>query len=136
MNPREHALLARQLVARCGGLREGARACRLSRSQLARFQDPKSGAFMPADVLNALEQYCGEALYSRALVDDRPTDPGAASLLDEACQTAEDAVDLQRLVRVLAGNPQLTPRQKAEIIADAIKVREDLNQLIATAEGD
>lgn len=136
MNAREHALIARRLITKCGGLREAARACRLSRAHLARFQDPKSGAYMPADVLGALEQYCGEALYSRALVDDRPTGSVGESLADEACDAAQEAVDLQRLVRLLDRNNPLTPRQKAEVIAEAITLREDINKLIATAEGE
>lgn len=136
MNAREHALIARRLITKCGGLREAARACRLKRARLAHFQDPNAGAYMPADVINALELYCGEAVYSRALADDRPTDSAGESLADEACDLAEEATVLQRQVRVLARTGALTPRQKGDVIAEALKLRDEINKLIATAEGE
>jgi len=101
MNAKRHALLARLLIEACGGLHEAAAVddCRLRPSRLAQFQDPNSGSFMPADVIVALEAYCGRAIYSQAMAEARPTASDVAELADEACSMVEAAADLQELVR-------------------------------------
>lgn len=139
MNGRQHALVARQLIRACGGLREAVRALEdssgrvIKRSRLQEFTDPRAAAFMPADVINALEAYCGQAIYSRALAEDRPTDVAGEDLADEACRTAEDASDLQRMIR-LAGKTvtQLTAAQTDEVLTEAMKLQDDVAALIAT----
>jgi hypothetical protein len=135
VNRRQHAALARQLIAASGGLNEAVREQRLKRSRLAECQDPKSAAYMPADVINALELYCGEALYSRALADDRPTTTNVEDLADGACETAEEATGLQRLVRLLAKKGRLTPREQLEVLNDALKLRQSIDGLITAADG-
>jgi hypothetical protein len=134
VNRRQHAALARQLITASGGLNEALRQCRLKRSRLAECQDPNSGAYMPADVINQLELYCGQALYSRALADDRPTGSNVEDLADEACETAEEATDLQRLVRLMAKKGRLTPREQLTVLNDALKLRQSIDGLIAAAD--
>lgn len=99
MNAQRHALLARRLIEACGGLEECEPACRVKRSRLSEYCDPKSGAFMRADVMADLEAYCGEPVYSRAIAEARPANSAFGALVDEACATVEAAADLQQLVR-------------------------------------
>lgn len=134
MNSRQHALLARQLIAACGGLNEAPRACRLNRSRLAEFQDPDAGAFMPADVMGDLERYCGEAIYSRALADD-PRAAGDGDLASESAETVEDAALLQRFVRLALKRGRLTPRERTDIVKSAVQLQILLGRLIASADG-
>lgn len=131
MNRRQHAALARQLVAACGGLREAECACRLKRARLQQCQDPLGEAYLPADVINDLELYAGEALYSRALTEDRPSARARAEdLAEEACETAEEATDLQRLVRLLGKKGPINERERREVLEDALKLNETLAGLI------
>ncbi len=134
MNRRQHAALARQLIQSSGGLNEAVRQCRLKRSRLAECQDPNASAYMPADVINELELYCGEALYSRALADDRPTASDIRDLSDGACETAEEATDLQRLVRLLSKKGRLTPRERLEVLNGALKLRQTIDGLIGAVD--
>jgi hypothetical protein len=129
VNSRQLALLTRQLIALAGGLDESARACRLKKSRLAECQHPASGAFLPIDVVNALEIYVGEPVVSRALVEDRPARLYPEDLVAEACRTAEDGSDLQRLVReaLKPGRP-VTPRQADAIEAELVALLEQVRR--------
>lgn len=137
MNRRQHAALARQLIAACGGLREAASQCRLKRSRLQECADPLAAGYLPVDVVNDLELYCGDALYSRALTEDRPSARAAsADLVDDACETAEEASDLQRAVRLLAKKGELTPREKQDVLKGALQLRGTLDRVIGDVDGD
>lgn len=94
MTPQRHAKLARDLIAACNGLDEATTACRLNRSRLSEFQNWRSGSFMPADVVADLEAYCGEAIYSRALFEARPSEPVAGDALGETHDVALAAAAL------------------------------------------
>ena len=133
MNGRQHALYARSLIERSGGLAEAAGVCRVSKSVLSAYQTPDSGAFMPMDVVADLEAYCGDPLYSRAVMETRPCG-GRGELLADACQGAEDAIALQALVRRLAAKNRLSPNEcdearklLARVVEDAGRVRDDLD---------
>ena len=91
MESRRLPSLTRQLIKACGGIDEASTACCLKRSRLGECQIPGSGAFLPIDVVAALEQYCGEPIISRALVEARPAYVHTAGLLTEALDTAEEA---------------------------------------------
>ena len=115
MTPMRHALLARQLIERCGGLCAASEATRLEKSRLSDFQNPNlPQSCMPADVICDLEAMCGEPLYSRALFEARPYRPDAIDAITEACETAETAAELQRLVRteVAAGRLDEAARRR------------------------
>jgi hypothetical protein len=133
VNRRQHAALTRQLIGGAGGIDEAARQCRLKRTRLAECCDPKGAAYLPADVINDLELYVGEAVYSAALADDRPTRRDAEALADEACDTAEEAAQLQRLVRLLTKKGRLSPREKLEVVTEALKLRGEVDGIISAA---
>ena len=129
MTPRQHAQLARQLIAACGGLQEAAQACRASDTSLSRYQTPDSGCFMPADVLADLEGYCGQPVYSRALFEARPSASIATDLLKEGCEAAEAGVDLQREIRLAAADGVITPRERARLAELHAAAEEQLREV-------
>lgn len=133
VNAMRHAHLARQLIAACSGLHEAASACRLGKSRLAEFQDPESGAFMPADVIFKLEEYCGRPIYSQALVDARPSAVEARNVLTEACEISEGAGALLRVARMAAEDGALNAEERSAIEAGAQEIERQLSELRAAA---
>lgn len=129
MNDRQHALLARLLIERCGGLAEAAGACRVSKSVLSSHQTCGSGCFMPADVMADLEGYCGEPVYSRALFEARPTAADCRDLLKEGCEAAESVVDLQREIRLAAADGVITPRERSRLAEVHARAEEQLRDV-------
>lgn len=130
-----HALLARQLIAACGGTDEAATACRLNRSRLFEIQQPSAeAAFMPADVIADLEAYCGEALYSRALAEARPTRAPATSALAEACDAVEAAARLLAVTRAAAADGKLTAQELRSIETAAADLEEQLREFRASVD--
>lgn len=131
MTPQQHALLARRLIKGCGGLEEasGALQGRLKKSRLAEFQDPKSGAFMPIDVVAELEAYCGEPTYSAAVAAERPAQSAAKNVVTEACEIAEEATALQRVARLAAADGELSDNEKATIEAGAQAIEDEIRAL-------
>lgn len=94
MNSRRHARLAHDLIAACGGLEEAAAACRVGKSTLSDYQNACLTAFMPADVICDLEAYCGEAIYSRAMVESRPSEPTRGDVMVETHEAVQAAAAL------------------------------------------
>ena len=132
---RWHATLARRLIVACGGLEEAATACRVQKSQLADYQSPHSDAFMPADVMSDLEAYCGEPLYSRALVEALPVASGSRGLGEEVCDVVESAADLQRRVRLALSDGEISPRERAELLRAYAATLDELGQVGAQLAG-
>jgi hypothetical protein len=135
MTPRQHALLARQLIHACGDLQEAAKACRASDTSLSRFQTPGSGHFMPADVMADLEAYCGQPVYSRALVEARPATDEARDLVKEACEASESVTDLQREIRLAASDGVITPRERDRLARLHAQAEEQLRDVAAVIHG-
>jgi hypothetical protein len=94
MNARKHARLAHELITACGGLDEAAAACRVGKSSLSDYQNPCLTAFMPADVICDLEAYCGDALYSRAMMESRPSEPTRGDIMVETHEAVQAAAAL------------------------------------------
>jgi hypothetical protein len=112
LSQREHANLARDLIAECGGLEEALRACRLrTKSTLSGYQNPHEPSTMPADVIDALEVYCGKPIYSSALFERFGQAGAVGSLRDSACDLSEQALELQGLIRRAIADDRLTPRE-------------------------
>jgi hypothetical protein len=129
MDARQHAHLARELIRSCGGVDEIVRndVCRLKASRLFDMMNPRSGAFLPADVMADLEAYCGEPLYSRELVEARPHRPDHLTPAEEACEVTEEAAQLQAIVRAAVdGGRRLTAndQRRIEALISALENRE------------
>ena len=106
MTPRQHAKLARALIMACGGLDEAAAACRVGKSSLSDYQLPQIAAFMPADVMADLEAYCGEPIYSRELVAERPFAPVGGCPVKETHDVVQAAAAMLPLADALkSGRP-------------------------------
>lgn len=117
MSNARHASLVEQLYAACGGVPAivEAKACRLQKTQLYEFADPRAGAYMPADVIVDLEGYCGFPIYSRGMLEHRPSEVEAAELLHEVLSSTEAVVDLQKMVREHTADGHLDARERKEI---------------------
>ncbi len=146
MEARQHAHLFRQLVAKCGGVDEIVRnhACRLKASRLYQLCDANGGAYATVDAIADLEAYCGEPVYSRALVEARPARPDVAGVVDEACEISESAAHLQKTVRLAKGRGGLTLRERIKIeelleaLSDemrALRVAADVDAAVTSGAG-
>lgn len=89
---------------------------------------------MPADVIADLEAYCGDPIYSQALLEARPGYVETAGLLSEACETTELAARLQALVRRVGQPGKLTRRERDEIADDVGKIEAQLRAIRASTE--
>lgn len=134
MNPRQHALLARHLLDACGGVDEAIDACRVDRTALYNYRNPDSGHFMPADVMADLEAYSGRPIYSQAIRSLRPSAEDVASVVHEACDVGEAAIDLQRLVRMAAGDGELTETEKRDIEVGMQRLEQQVRELRAATD--
>lgn len=115
MTLREHAALARALIAACGGLDEAAVVNRVGRSSLGRYQDPGEPLAMPADVMLDLEVYCGRPVYSAALsgrVAEAREARAGEPLGDATASATESAAALQAMTRAALRNGVVSAAEK------------------------
>ena len=112
---RAHAHLALQLIRACGTLKEAAGVCRLEKSRLQEFTDPTTGALMPIDVVEELQEYCGRPIYWEGVAAMLPHRPADAGVRDVACALTEHVVALQAYVRRATADGALSPRERREI---------------------
>lgn len=137
---RQHASWARLLIKACGGLDESSRACRLSVSQLSRCQDGNDPSVLPVDVIADLELYCGQAIYSRALVsllEGAASQTIAADLVSECCDVGEAGAELQSAVRRAARDGKLSEVERRAICEKASALRKelaDVDRLLAAGD--
>jgi hypothetical protein len=130
MNRRQHATHARMLIAACGGLAESAGVCRIAKTQLSEAQAPEGDYYLPADVIVALEQHCGERSYSRAMFE--AGDEGAAvvrDLKDETSEAMESVADLHRDVRLATKDGRLTPGERTRLLRMQAEARRQLDEV-------
>lgn len=128
MTPREHARLARLLIDACGGLDEAAANCRVSKSKLSDYQNPNVCLFMPSDVMDCLQEYCGNPIFSDAMSSRFAEPVLAGDLTAAACEVTEAASLMQRRVRDATADKQLTPRELDELAASERAVEEALER--------
>ncbi|SFS42647.1 hypothetical protein [Brevundimonas viscosa] len=118
LSPREHARLARELIEACGGLEEAASACRVKKSALSGYQTAHDPSTMPADIIDALEEYAQQGpIYSGAIAERRMFPVPAGNLADLACELSEQTLEAQALIRRALSDGQLTPREIDAIAA-------------------
>jgi len=138
MDRLRHGQLARVLIGRCGGLEAAASVdgCRVGKSQLADYASAHGESVMPADIIFALEAYCGEPLYSRALYEGHAERARAASLVAAAMEASEDAALLQRDIRLAADGGALTPAMRRKLASEQVEAEAAVHQVgLLLAEG-
>jgi hypothetical protein len=119
---REHARLAKDLITACGGLEEAARACRVEKSSLGNYQSATHPSTMPADIMDALEEYAQQGpIYSGAIAERRMFPAVTGCMKELAFDLAQESMDVVTAVR--------------EALADGKLSHNDL-QTIAAAERD
>jgi len=132
MNPRVHSRLARNLIKACGGLEESAQACRIGKSQLSNAQNANHDAILPADVIQELESYCGDPLYSRALLEACQAVSGTGDIVGEALDVVGQVATLSAHIHHALADNVVTPSE-ANKVADMIVV---IRQSVAQIEND
>lgn len=116
LSHREHARLAGELISACGGLEEASRACRVRRSALSGYQSASDPSCMPADVMDALEDYADQGpTYSGAISERRLFPTPIGNLAELACEFSEVSLDVQGLCRRALADGNLSPREVAVI---------------------
>lgn len=119
LSSREHARLAADLIAACGGLEEAARACRVEKSSLHNYQTSRHPSTMPADVIDALEAYADQGpIYSGAIAERRMFPAQVANLTEAACELSEQTLETQAVIRKALADGRLSPRE-LDMIAQA-----------------
>ncbi len=138
MTPRQHACAARALIAECGGLEEAAAApgCGVSKSQLARYQDPQEPCTMTAQVMAALEAYCGAPVYSAALVAAATAGrTDGERLRDSGEEAVEAAAQFQKTIRTSLADGRLSPREKDALRSAGHAALRELHEAVSAIDG-
>lgn len=133
LNHRQQASAFGRLVKACGGLEEASRACaQLARpysvAQLSRCQTAGAGCFAPSDIIACLEDYCGDPIFGRALVEARPCATEIDSAMTEAAETTEAAASFQSKVRRAVADGVVTAAEQAELEREAEALFEQARQ--------
>lgn len=134
MSNAQHAQLARDLIRACGGARKAAALCRLERSRLYEFEDETGDAYMPADIIADLEEYCGDPIYSRGLVENRPSAVEPGRLVDETSSLTEISASLQAYARSAVADDVVTRVEKRQLLALLAKIKDQIRSAEAAIE--
>ena len=129
MNARRHSLLARNLIKACGGLEEASKASRLQKSQLSNAQNPNHDGVLPIDVVGDLESYCGDPLYSRALVEACRAVSGSGDVVGEAIDVNAQVAALSSHIHHAKSDNIISPRESDEIQGVIESVRKGLARI-------
>lgn len=133
LSHREHARLARELIDACGGLEEAANACRVRKSALSGYQTADDPSTMPADVMDALEEYAGQGpTYSGAIAERRMFPTPVGNLAEIACELSEQSLQTQGVIRRALADGRLSPRE-IDIIANAERDAEEALERLKAA---
>lgn len=133
LSHREHARLARELIEACGGLEEAAQACRVRKSALSGYQNASDPSTMPADVMDALEEYAGQGpTYSGAIAERRMFPQKVTGCLKElAFDLAQESMDVVAAVRAALADDRLSPNDMEAIAAAEREAEEALARVRA-----
>lgn len=132
-------LKTRQLIAKCGGLDEASRACaegarpysipHLSRCQVAGGPD-----FLPIDIVQCLEAYCGEPIVTGAMAESRPSVVTGGDLRDELSDVVEGGAALMTRYRAIMADGRMDGRERTEMSAALEALIEEVRQAQAALD--
>lgn len=130
---RRQALITGQLIDKCGGLEEASKACAAmgqpySVAQLSRCQTVGSGCSLPLRVIVCLEEYCGEPVIGKALVEARPASAQIDCAMTEAAETTEIAAGFQAKVRRAVADGVVSAAEQADLEREAEALFEQARQ--------
>lgn len=133
LTDRRQVLKTAELIEKCGGLEEASRACTdkgqpYSVAQLSRCQTLGSGCSLPLRIIVVLEEYCGEPVIGKALVEARPTAPQLDCAMTEAAETTEAAACFQAKVRRAVADGHVSPAEQADLEREAEALFEQARQ--------
>lgn len=133
LSHREHARLAGELIDACGGLEESARACRVRKSALSGYQNAADPSCMPADVMDALEEYAGHGpTYSGSIAERRMFPASIDCIADLACDLSQQSLLTQAVIRKAMADGRLSPRE-LDVIAEAERNAEEALERLKAA---
>lgn len=133
LTDRLQVLLTAQLIERCGGLDEASRACAAmgqpySVAQLSRCQTLNSGCSLPLRIIACLEDYCGEPVIGKGLIEARPSAVQIDCAMTEASETTEAAASFQSKVRRAVADGIVTAAEQSELEREAEALFEQARQ--------
>lgn len=133
LTDRRQVLKTAQLIEACGGLEEASRACAekgqpYSVAQLSRCQTLGSGCSLPLRIIVCLEEYCGEPVIGKALIEARPSSPQIDCAMTEAAETTEVAAGFQAKVRRAIADGVVSAAEQAELEREAEALFEQARQ--------
>jgi len=131
---RKIAYLTRELIKACGGLEEASSHCGLSTAQLSRCQTPGSGQYLNIRAVAELEHYCGQPVITAVLAQENAAPVSDKSLITEACEAAEAAANMQRVVRLVRANP--SPRDRDMIRSAVLDAQRELDDVAAKLDAE
>ncbi|RZJ19102.1 MAG: hypothetical protein EON91_02595 [Brevundimonas sp.] len=132
-------LKTRRLIDACGGLDAASAACAelcrpYSVKQLSRCQNPLAPDMLPLDIQWSLEEFCGQPIISRALVEARPDAATVGNLRDEASDVTELAARLQAGCREAMADDDVNPAEAAALYALVERGKAELDQVASVLE--
>lgn len=128
LDPLQHAELASRLIKACGGVDAilEMNLVSIGRTQLFAYASKTDRATMSAEVMDALEGYCGQRIYSGFMARQEAVE-AIESLLNCASEADFLASDLQRsVIRALSPGSEdgktLSVNEKAELTRKALSL--------------
>lgn len=131
-------LKTRQLIKACGGLEEASRVCeadcrKYSVSHLGRCQNANEPDFLPIDIVDCLEAYCGRRIVSGAMAESRPASIAAGEFRDELSDVVEVGAALIGRYRALSADG-LDAADRAELRSGFDALKEEMRQVEASLD--
>lgn len=137
LDPLQHAELASRLIKACGGVDAilEMNLVSVGRTQLFAYASKTDRATMSAEVMDTLEGYCGQRIYSGFIARQEAVE-AIESLLHCASETDFLASDLQRsVIQALSpgseGGKALSINEKTELTRKALSLSEKVLATVA-----
>lgn len=128
LSEREHAHYAKELIKACGGPAEVERIIGRSGGTLSKYSCVGYDQTMPAKLINILEDYCQQKIYSRALFGAPDAAEPQGAIDDTACDLTEAAARLQADARAAMRDGRLTPRETEQLARELAAIRRFIDE--------
>jgi hypothetical protein len=136
MNQRQHALLAKQLVDKVGGVKTAAHITELGKTAIYRACDPNDSYALTMPRVVALENYAGTALYSKACAAALTTAPVDLDLTHESMDLNVFAATLSRNTHAALADGRLSNRERDQLSVQLHQVVQTAHAMLAEIGAD